>query len=142
MDEAAFLTEVLERADVLLLFDIENIYANARNHGYDPRELLAHIPLERIAYVHVAGGVERGGLYHDTHTHDVPATVLDLLAELCARADVPGVMLERDDRFPPGARLNAELDAIAAAVARGVARRAPVGAGHSIPEGREDAPVR
>jgi uncharacterized protein len=113
MDEAAFLTELLERADVLLLLDIANVYANARNHGYDPRELLDRIPLSRIAYVHIAGGVEQGGMYHDSHTHEVGAAVLDLLADLCSRAAVPGVMLERDDRFPPDAQLNAELDAIA-----------------------------
>jgi uncharacterized protein (UPF0276 family) len=118
MDEAAFLTELLERADVLLLLDIANVYANARNHGYDPRELLDRIPLSRIAYVHIAGGVEHGGIYHDSHTHEVGTAVLDLLADLCGRAAVPGVMLERDDRFPPDAQLNAELDAIAAAVAR------------------------
>jgi uncharacterized protein (UPF0276 family) len=142
MDEAAFLSEVLKRTDVLLLLDIENVYANARNHGYDPFEFLDRIPLERIAYVHVAGGVERGGLYHDTHAHEVPAAVLDLLAELCARADVPGVMLERDDRFPPDSQLNAELDAIAAAVARGAARRATVSAARPDPDGGAYAPVR
>jgi uncharacterized protein (UPF0276 family) len=123
MDEATFLTEVLERADVLLLLDVENVYANARNHGYDPLEFLDRIPLERIAYVHVAGGVERDGLYHDTHTHDVPPAVLGLLEELCTRAVVPGALLERDDRFPSDARLNGELDAIAAALGRGSARR-------------------
>jgi uncharacterized protein (UPF0276 family) len=119
MDEATFLTEVLEQADVLLLLDIANVYANARNHGYHPRTLLDRIPLGRIAYVHVAGGVEQDGMYHDTHTHEVGAPVLDLLAHLCSRAAVPGVMLERDDRFPPDAELNAELDAIAGAVAWG-----------------------
>jgi uncharacterized protein (UPF0276 family) len=123
MDEAAFLTEVLERADVGLLLDIENVYANARNHGWDPHAFLDRIPLERIAYVHIAGGVERKGLYHDTHTFPVPAPVLDLLAELCARMELPGVMLERDDRFPGTAELYAELEAIAAAAARGAARR-------------------
>jgi uncharacterized protein (UPF0276 family) len=115
MDEAAFLSEVLERADVLLLLDLENVYANARNHRYDPWEFLDRIPLERVAYVHVAGGVVREGLYHDTHAHAVPAAVLELLADLCARVSVPGVMLERDDHFPTDAALNAELDAIAAA---------------------------
>jgi uncharacterized protein (UPF0276 family) len=93
--------------------DIANVYANARNHGYDPHDLLDRIPLERIAYVHVAGGTERDGLYHDTHTHDVNRGVLDLLSELCARTSVPGVMLERDDHFPSDVQLNAELDAIA-----------------------------
>jgi uncharacterized protein (UPF0276 family) len=123
MDEATFLAELLERADVLLLLDVENVYANARNHGHDALAFLDRLPLERIAYVHVAGGVERDGLYHDTHAHPVPAAVLDLLEEVCARAAVPGVMLERDDHFPSDAGLHAELDAIAAAAARGAARR-------------------
>jgi uncharacterized protein (UPF0276 family) len=123
MDEATFLTEILERADVFLLLDIANVYANARNHGHDAREFLDRIPLHRIAYVHVAGGVEHGGRYHDTHTRETPAAVLDLLADLCARTAVPGVLLERDDRFPEDARLNAELDAIAAAMVRGASRR-------------------
>jgi uncharacterized protein (UPF0276 family) len=113
MDEAAFLAEVVERADVMLLLDIANVYANARNHGYDPHDLLDRIPLERIAYVHVAGGTERDGLYHDTHTHDVNRGVLELLGELCSRTAIPGVMLERDDHFPSDAELSAELDAIA-----------------------------
>jgi hypothetical protein len=123
MDEADFLCEVLEQAGVGLLLDIENVYANSRNHGYDPVEFLDRIPLERIAYVHVAGGVERGGLYHDTHAQAVPSAVLDLLAELCGRVNVPGVMLERDDNFPSDEHLNCELGAIAAAMARGAARR-------------------
>ena len=113
MDEATFLTEILEQADVLLLLDIENVYANARNHGYDPLRFLERIPLERIAYVHVAGGVERDGIYHDTHAHSIPQGVLDLLGELCARTEVPGVMLERDDAFASDEELNAELDSIA-----------------------------
>jgi uncharacterized protein (UPF0276 family) len=141
MDEAAFLTEILERADVLLLLDLANVHADARNHRYDPLEFLDRIPLERIAYVHLAGGVERDGLYHDTHTDDVPAGVLNLLTELCARVDVPGVVLERDDKFPSDARLNAELDAIVAAVARGAARRTQIGADHSALARGADAPV-
>jgi uncharacterized protein (UPF0276 family) len=123
MDEATFLAEVLERADVRLLLDVANVYANARNHGFDPLAFLDRLPLERVAYVHVAGGVERTGLYHDTHTAVVPPPVLNLLEELCARAAVPGVLLERDDHFPGAAELNAELDAIAAACRAGTKRR-------------------
>ena len=119
MDEADFLTEVLDRTGVWLLLDVENVYANARNHGYDPHRFLDRVPLERIAYVHVGGGVDRGGIYHDTHAHQTPTEVLDLLAGLSSRTELPGVMLERDDGFPSDAALNAELDAIAAAAARG-----------------------
>jgi uncharacterized protein len=119
MSEADFLAEVLERADVRLLLDLENIYANARNHGFDPLDSLRRLPLERLAYVHVGGGIERDNLYHDTHAHPVPGPVLDLLEELCARVAVPGVLLERDDNFPSVAAFHAELDAITAAVRRG-----------------------
>jgi uncharacterized protein (UPF0276 family) len=131
MSEAEFLAEALERTDCLMLLDIANVWANASNlAARDPREaarFLESIPLHRLAYVHVAGGVERAGVYHDTHSAAVRRGVLDLLEALCARVDPPGVMLERDDDFPDEATLNRELDAIAAAVARGVARRRPQG---------------
>lgn len=123
MGEAEFLTELLERTDALLLLDVANVWANARNLGGDPVALLEELPLDRLAYVHVAGGVEHGGVYHDTHTAAVPPGVLELLEALCARAAPAGVMLERDDDFPPEPELNRELDAIAATVARGAARR-------------------
>jgi uncharacterized protein (UPF0276 family) len=115
MSEADFLGEVLDRTDALLLLDLANLYANARNHGVDAGPYLSRIPLERIAYVHIAGGfTDADGLYHDTHAHAVPAPVLALLHELCARVHPPGVLIERDDRFPPDAVFNAELDAVAA----------------------------
>lgn len=115
LDEAAFVTEILERTDALLLLDVANVYANARNRGADPVALLDRLPLERIAYVHVAGGAEHDGFYHDTHTDAIPAPVLDLVSELCARHRPPALMLERDGRYPPAPKLAAELDAIAAA---------------------------
>jgi uncharacterized protein (UPF0276 family) len=129
IDEATFLTEVLEQSDTLLLLDVENVYANSLNHGYDPVAFIKRLPLERIAYVHMAGGIEKDGLYHDTHTHAIPREVCDLLEEVCARAAVPGAMLERDDRFPSDAEVNAELDGIAGAMSRGRARREAVHVG-------------
>jgi uncharacterized protein (UPF0276 family) len=123
MDEATFISEILQRTEALLMLDIENIYANARNLGGNPLEFLDKLPLQKIAYVHVAGGIETDGVYHDTHAQPIPDGVLDLLEELCARVAVHGVMLERDDRFPAEAELNAELDAIDAAQHRGQVRR-------------------
>ena len=123
MDEADFVGELVERTGALLLLDLSNLYANAHNHGYDALEALERFPLERIAYVHVGGGVMRDGVYHDTHAHPVVPGVLHLVEELCAIADPPGVMLERDDDFPPADELIAELAAIAAAVRWGSERR-------------------
>src|SRR3954470_23082433 len=113
--EADFLTEILDRTGALLLLDIANVYANARNRGEDPLDLLDKLPLDRVAYVHVAGGAEHQGLYHDTHTDAVPDDVLALVVALCERRRPPALMLERDGDYPPAADLRAELDAIAAA---------------------------
>jgi hypothetical protein len=115
MDEGAFLTEILDRTGALLLLDIANVYANALNRGTDPVALLDRLPLDRVAYVHVAGGAQHDGIYHDTHTDAVPPPVLDLVAELCARHRPPALMLERDGDYPPAAALRDELDAIAKA---------------------------
>lgn len=115
LDEADFLTEILDRTGAFLLLDVANVYANARNRGADPVALLDRLPLDRVAYLHVAGGAESGGFYHDTHTDPVPPAVLDLLRELCARHRPPALLLERDGRYPPAAALRAELDTLAAA---------------------------
>jgi len=121
LTEAQFLTEILDRTGAALLLDIANVYANARNRAEQPSELLDALPLERIAYVHVAGGAEAGGvdgpagraLYHDTHTDPTPPAVLDLVAQLSARREPPALLLERDGHYPAAAALTAELDAIA-----------------------------
>ena len=123
MGEVAFITEALERSGALLLLDVANLYANARNHGWDAADYLGHLPLGRLAYVHIAGGVTRDRLYHDTHAHPTPRGALDLLEQLCARVQPRAVLLERDDHFPAEVELRAELDAIAAAIERGARRR-------------------
>lgn len=111
--EGDFLTALLDRTGALLLLDLANVHANAVNRGRDPEAVLDTFPLDRIAYVHVAGGTERDGLHHDTHTAAVPDPVLALLRSLTARLGAsPPVMLERDGHYPPAAALHAELAAI------------------------------
>lgn len=122
-EEAEFLRLLVERSGCGLLLDVSNLYANSVNHGGDPVEFLRRLPLERIGYVHVGGGVQHDGIYHDTHAAPVPAPVLELLEELCALCAPPGVLLERDDEFPTEAEFCAEMRAIEAAVQRGAARR-------------------
>jgi len=120
LSEGAFLAELVERTGVRLLIDVANLHTNHVNRGEDPVTALDELPLEAIAYVHVAGGVERDGVWHDSHAHPVSQPVLDVLAELCARVSPPGVLLERDEDFPAPAALAAELAAI-----RGVLAAAP-----------------
>lgn len=112
MTEGAFLAELVERTGVRLLIDVANLHTNRVNRGEDPVAVLDRLPLDALAYVHVAGGVGRGGVWHDTHAHPVTAPVLDVLAALCERTAPPGVLLERDDDFPSGEELAAELASI------------------------------
>ncbi|MFD7380815.1 DUF692 domain-containing protein [Streptomyces anulatus] len=125
LTEGQFLAELVERTGVRLLIDVANLHTNHVNLGQDPAKALDELPVEAIAYVHVAGGVEKNGVWHDTHAHPVSEPVLEVLAELRSRVDPPGVLLERDDAFPPGAELAGELDAIRATLRRAAPRVAP-----------------
>lgn len=118
MTEGRFLAELVERTGVRLLIDVANLHTNHVNRGEDPATALDELPLEALAYVHVAGGVERDGVWHDSHAHPVTQPVLDVLDALCSRAAPPGVLLERDEDFPPVKELDAELDTIRAVLAR------------------------
>src|SRR4051812_29823734 len=131
MTEGQFLYELADRTGVRLLIDVANLHTNHVNRAEDPAKALAELPLEAIAYVHVAGGIERDGVWHDTHAHPVPATVLDILTDLASRVSPPGVLLERDDNFPEPAELERELTAIGSALAagRGEAGRTAADAG-------------
>lgn len=123
MTEGQFLYELADRTGVRLLIDVANLHTNHVNRGEDPAKALAELPLEAIAYVHVAGGFERDGVWHDSHAHPVPQPVLDILTDLAARVSPPGVLLERDENFPEPAVLEGELEAIRGAVEKGRAIR-------------------
>ncbi|MEU3074470.1 DUF692 domain-containing protein [Streptomyces laurentii] len=135
LTEAQFLTELVDRTGVRLLIDVANLYTNHVNRGEDPAEALSGLPLDALAYVHVAGGLERDGVWHDTHAHPVPRPVLDILADLASRVSPPGVLLERDDRFPAREELAAELDAIRTTVLAARPRPLLIGAGARVSGG-------
>lgn len=123
MTEGQFLYELADRTGVRLLIDVANLHTNHVNRGEDPAEALAGLPLEAIAYVHVAGGFERDGVWHDSHSHPVPRPVLDVLTDLASRVSPPGVLLERDENFPEAEEMERELGAIRRAVEQGAERR-------------------
>ena len=95
LDEPAFYHEVVAATGCDLLLDVGNLYANAVNEGLDPAAVLARYPLDRVAMLHVAGGVWEHGFYYDTHAHPVPPAVMDLVTRVVAVRDVP-VLIERD----------------------------------------------
>ncbi|TDE53150.1 DUF692 domain-containing protein [Nonomuraea mesophila] len=116
LTEAEFLTELVKATGVGLLVDVANLYTNQVNLKLPAVAALDVLPLEHLTYVHVAGGYEHDGIWHDTHTKVAPQPVLDLLTELCARATPPGVLLEWDDDYPSDAVLANELSRIRTAM--------------------------
>jgi len=102
MDEADFINAVLAEADCDLLLDVNNIYVNAANHGYDARSFLARLPSQRVAGYHIAGHHDEAeDLKIDTHGMPVKNDVWTLLADTYAMHGVRPTLLERDFNFPP-----------------------------------------
>ena len=101
MSEAEFIRTIVEEADCKLLLDISNVYVNSQNQSYDPYEFLNQLPLERIAYIHIAGNyIDENGIVIDSHDAPVNDTALKLLDWTVSRIKPVPVLLERDLNFP------------------------------------------
>ncbi|WP_456254236.1 HvfB family MNIO-type RiPP peptide maturase [Pseudomonas iridis] len=123
MDEVTFTNAVLREADCDLLLDVNNVYVNAINHGFDPQYFLARIEPGRVVGMHVAGHFdESDSLKIDTHGASVKPQVWSLLAEAYARFGAQPTLLERDFNFPAFAELVAELQTIRRLQGEGVQR--------------------
>ena len=113
MSEIDFINAVISEADCDLLLDVNNIYVNSINHGYNATEFLTQLPGERATYIHVAGHYEEAAdLRVDTHGSDVIDPVWDLLAAAYAHFGVLPTLLERDFNIPSYAELIIELEHI------------------------------
>jgi uncharacterized protein (UPF0276 family) len=113
LSEIDFITAVLAEADCELLLDLNNLFVNACNHGYDAERFLAGLPPQRIASYHVAGHYDEAeDLKIDTHGATVKDAVWALLANAYARFGVRPTVLERDFNFPTLPELLTETDRI------------------------------
>jgi len=101
MDESDFINEVIQKSGAKLLLDVNNVFVNSHNHGFDPKAFLDKIEYENIAYMHIAGHLEVSEeLFIDTHGEDIKDEVWDLLSYVKeAGVDKP-ILLERDNDVP------------------------------------------
>lgn len=121
MDEADFAREVVTQAGCGFLLDVNNVFVNAKNHGFDARTMIAKMPLDRVVQIHVAGHDDSDpDLFIDTHAEPLKSEVYDLLDFTLQRTGPLPVLLERDDNFPDFAELCAEIAKLA-----GILSRAP-----------------
>jgi len=113
MEEIDFFKAVVDEADCRVLLDVNNIYVNSINHGYDAEKFLLGMPGERIDYIHIAGHYEEEpDLLVDTHGADIIDPVWQLLEKTYAEFGVIPTMLERDFNIPPLAELLTEVETI------------------------------
>jgi hypothetical protein len=111
MEEWDFLGAVARAADCDILLDVNNVYVNARNHGFDPVRYLAAVPAERVRQFHLAGHEDHGHVVIDTHDQPVCDSVWDLYRQAVARFGPVPTLIERDANVPEWPVLEAEARA-------------------------------
>ena len=109
MPEWEFVSEVIKRADCLLLLDVNNIYVSAFNHDFDPVKYIDALPSQRIQQIHLAGHTNCGTHIIDTHDEPVIDEVWALYEYTIRRFGKISTMIERDDNIPAFAELHTEL---------------------------------
>lgn len=101
MPEWEFYSQVVERAGVYMMLDVNNIYVSSRNQGFNPKDYYENIPLDRVIQIHLAGHTDHGDYVLDTHDNYVRDEVWDLYAEIYPKTKGVSTLLEWDDNFIP-----------------------------------------
>ncbi len=99
MPEWEFYTAVVEKANIYMMLDVNNIYVSSRNHGFDPKLYYQNIPLNRVIQIHLAGHSDFGDYVLDTHDHPVRNEVWELYAEIYPQTGGVSTLLEWDDNL-------------------------------------------
>lgn len=112
MSEVDFINAVISEGDCELLFDINNIYVNSFNHGYDAKTFINRLDLERVRYIHMAGHEKISEeLIIDTHGQPIIDPVYDLFEYAVSKLNKPvPVLLERDFNIPDVHELRMEME--------------------------------
>lgn len=99
MTEWEFYTAVVEKANIYMMLDVNNIYVSSRNHGFDPSLYYNNIPLDRVLQIHLAGHTDHGDYVLDTHDNYVRDEVWDLYGKIYPLTGGVSTLLEWDDNF-------------------------------------------
>jgi uncharacterized protein len=99
MPEWEFYSQIVEKADIHMMLDVNNIYVSSRNHGFDPKDYYQNIPLARVLQIHLAGHLDLGTHVIDTHDNYVRDEVWALYGEIYPLTGGVSTLLEWDDNF-------------------------------------------
>jgi len=109
MDEWEFVTQMAQKADCMLLLDVNNVFVSGFNHGFDAKRYIDSVPVDRVAQFHMAGHTNNETNRIDTHDQPVCEEVWSLYEQARRRFGNVSAMIERDDNFPPFDELLGEL---------------------------------
>lgn len=122
MTEYEFMNRAAEMTGCGLLLDINNIFVQAFNHGYDPVEYIENIDAGRVGEMHLAGHtVKEAGertMLIDTHSKPVRMEVWDLYEHAVRRFGAVPTLIEWDQDFPALETLVAEAEKARAIIRR------------------------
>lgn len=99
MPEWEFYTAVVEKADIYMMLDVNNIYVSSRNHGFDPQRYCDFIPMDRVIQIHIAGHSDHGAYVLDTHDNYVRDEVWALYGQIYPKTQGVSTLLEWDDNY-------------------------------------------
>jgi len=133
MTEWEFVSEIVERANIGLLFDVNNVFVNAANHEFDALDFVKRVPHDRIVQIHVAGHTDRGKYLLDTHRGPIVEPVWELYRETLRLTGPVSTIIAWDDEIPTFDVLVGEVDK-ARAIRRSLAQE-------RIAEAREPSPA-
>lgn len=98
--EWQFVSEVARRSGCGVLLDVNNIWVNSRNHGFDPHDFLAAIDADAVGEIHLAGFESQGALLIDTHSKPVTEDVWSLYRAAIERLGPRPTIIEWDADIP------------------------------------------
>ncbi len=110
MDEATFISEIVNGSGCNMLLDVNNVYVNSFNHKYNAKEFITKLPLDKVAYIHMAGHEQISDtVIIDTHGEAIIDPVFDLFEYTTALLKPVPVLLERDFNIPEFEELQGEI---------------------------------
>lgn len=118
MPEWAFVNEVARRAGCGVLLDVNNVWVNAANHGFDALRYLRSIDAASVGEMHLAGHERVEGLLVDTHGAPVSREVWSLYAQALEHLGARPTLVEWDTALPPLDTLLGEARLAAGAIER------------------------
>ena len=102
MTDGAFVAAVANASDCGILLDLHNIFANALNGRQPVDEFLAHLPLERVWEIHLAGGFELEGFWLDAHSGAIPEPLFEISKRIVsALPNLKAMIFEMFPSFVP-----------------------------------------